>query len=353
MRINKLAKQVEDAVKNKPVEKSKRPNLFSTGSTLLNLACSDYWKGAFLPGMVVNIVGDSHAGKTFLGHSIMAEAALNPAFKNYNFYHDNAEAATTDGIRKMFGKTLINKLHPPSKEGHSSTIQEWRNNIWKIIQKEEPFIYLTDSLDSLDSNEAEERLNNVAAGKGEKGSYKMEKPKILSEVLGTVCRKMEKTNSLLIILSQTRDNINPMSFKKKTRSGGRALEFYSSIEMWLGRVGSIKSSGENKRAIGNKVRIKVTKTKLTGKIREIDFPIYNDYGIDDIGSCVDFMINEGIWKKDKLKYKAKELGLFATREKIIATIEEKSLEDELKREVGQAWRQIENSIKLNRKPRYS
>ena len=352
MRIAKLAKQIEKSADKKPIAIIKRPSLFSTGSTLLNLACSDRWTGAFLPGSMINIIGDSHTGKTFLAHSILAEASLNKEFKDYGFYYDNAEAAITEGIRNMFGNALVNKLKTPDKNGSSTTIQEWRKNVWRIIQKGKPFIYILDSLDSLDSKEAQKRLDNEAAGKEEKGSYRMEKPKILSEVLGTICRAMEKTSSLLIILSQTRDNINPMSFIPKVRSGGKALKFYASIEMWLAKYGTIKSNGTNKRAIGTIVRVKVTKTKLTGKVREVNFSIYPSYGIDDVASCIDFLIAEKYWKQNKLKYHARDLGLFTTHDKLIMKIEEDSLERELKKEVGWAWKEIESSLVLDRKPRY-
>jgi RecA/RadA recombinase len=350
MRINKLAKQIEKFKTNKGVEKEKLSPLFKTGSTLLDLACSDRLAGAFQPGTMINIIGDSHTGKTFLAHSIFTEALLNPKFKNYELYYDNAEAAPVDGIRKLFGGILLNKIKNPSKQGSSETIQDWKVNIWKIIQSNKPFIYILDSLDSLSSHEAHEKLDKEAEGKTVKGSYNMEKPKMLSNVLGTVCRKMEKTNSLLIILSQTRDNINPMSFIPKTRSGGKALKFYACTEMWMAKVGTIKKKD---RIAGSQVRIKITKSKLTGKVREVEFPLYHSYGIDDISSCIDFLVNEKIWNKVKGGTIIQtNIGLKGSKETVIKLIEEKSMEEELQKTVSKAWREIEESLKLKRKPRY-
>lgn len=352
MRIKKLAEQIKHT-KDKEEKVKKEKPLLSTGSFLLNLACSGKVEGAFLPGTMINPIGDSHTGKTFLLHNIFAEAVLNPFFKNHDLYYDNAEAAPTKGIRNIFGGLLNKKLKkPPCEDGRSRTIQEWRKSIWSIIKKGTPFIYGLDSLDALSSEENTKRLNEEASNKKkQKGSYKMEKSKILSEILAEVCREMEKTGSLLIILSQTRDNINPMSFIPKTRSGGRALKFYACIEMWLGGLGNIKDN-KTKRVLGHKVRVKVTKSKITGKIRECDFSIFPNYGIDNIGACVDFLIAEGFWQSTKLKHNAERLGICATRDKIIAAIEEKGLEKELQEEVKDAWMEIEESLKLNRKPRY-
>ena len=353
MRIKKLVEQVKSSTEKKEKGSKKEKILLSTGCYLLNLACSGKAEGAFIPGTLINIIGDSHAGKTFLAHNVFAEAVLNPFFKNYDLYYDNAEAAMTKGIRKAFGKLLHMKLKKPAgEEGRSRIIQEWRKNIWSVIKKGNPFIYVLDSLDALDSKENVARLDEEAAGKKEKGSYKMEKAKILSEVLGSVCREIEKTNSIIIILSQTRDNINPMTFVPKTRSGGKALKFYSCIEMWLANLGSIKDE-KTKRTIGHKVRTKITKSKITGKIRDCDFSIHPDYGIDNISSSIDFLIKEGFWRKEKLKYEAGKLNMLATKEKIIAAIEEKETEKILQEEVQEAWDSIEDSLKLKRKPRYT
>jgi recombination protein RecA len=353
---SKVAKEIEDAATRPPEVPKTHRKLFSTGSTELNLACSNTIDGAFAPGMLVNIIGDSHAGKTYLAHSILAEAALNPAFTDYDFYYDNAEAAETTGIQAMFGKALVDRLKPPivTEEGRSTTVQQFVKSVWKALDTEKPFIYVIDSLDSLDSDESMKRFEESIEGKEEKGSYKMEKPKYLSENLRKLAGRLLKTQSLLIILSQTRDNINPMSFKPKTRSGGHALEFYSSFEMWLGLVETIKKGKPgHELVIGHTTRVKVTKNKLTGKVRTADFSIYTDYGIDDVGSCVDFLVDEvGFWEKKGNTIQATGLNLEATREKLIREIETQGLEKDLREMVGKAWLDREEKIKLDRKKRY-
>ena len=352
MRIkNKTAEEVAESVEKEAVEDKKDIILFSTGDTTLNLACSDTTIGAFPPGALVNIIGDSHAGKTFLAHSIMAEASINSEFEHYKLIYDRANEAPADGIARMFGNALTKMQEPEA--GCSTNIQDFKINVWKILRQDEPFIYVLDSLDSLTSKEEEKQLDAAVAGKEEKGSYGMEKPKVLSKILGPICKKLEHTNSLLIILSQTRDNINPMSFQEKTRSGGKALKFYSYFEMWLALVGKHKkTAGDFDREIGHKTKIKVTKNKLTGKVRDTIINIFYDYGIDDVGTCVDFMVDGKFWETRKNTILATELGIEATRDKLIRTIEEKELEPRLRKVVGMAWRKIEDSIKLNRKAKY-
>jgi hypothetical protein len=91
---------------------------------------------------------------------------------------------------------------------------------------------------------------------------------------------------------------------------------------------------------------------LTGKIREVTFPIYSSYGVDDIGSCVDWLISVEHWKKRKQTIVADDLDMEGTREKIIKLIEEKHLEKQLQKIVGSVWNSIEESLKLNRRKKY-
>ena len=98
---------------------------------------------------------------------------------------------------------------------------------------------------------------------------------------------------------------------------------------------------------------KVSKNKLTGKKRVIEFPIYDDYGVDDIGASTDFLLKKGIWTKKGLVIQAPEFSLKGTREKIISQIEMNSLENDLQLLVGEVWNNIEEEIRLKRKPKYS
>ena len=44
-----------------------------SGSILLNLACSDSYRAAFQLGRMVNLIGDSSSGKTYLALEMLAQ----------------------------------------------------------------------------------------------------------------------------------------------------------------------------------------------------------------------------------------------------------------------------------------
>lgn len=341
------------------VESNKTYKLISSGSTLLNLALSGMSKGGFATGKVANIIGDSHSGKTLLSLTILAEMAKSSRFDDYLFIYDDVEAALEFDVAKIFGQKVKDRILPPQydedREPRSSdTIEEFQYNVMQLLKGDKPFIYILDSLDALDSDDDVKKMdeNIIARQKGnkEKGSYNMSKPKKMSEMFRRIVRKLKKGNSLLIVVSQTRDNINPMSFQTKTRSGGRALEFYSSFIMWMAVA---KKHKKHDRMVGIDCKIKVSKSKLTGKMREVTIPIYTNYGIDETGSCIDWLETEGHWKKKGNKIKALEFKVCMLREKLIQYIESSpEKQKKLRHIMADMWERIEKSLELNRKPRY-
>jgi len=92
----KMKKMKTDDVKKMLMQRHKKEVLtakdyLSTGSTLLNLACTGFPERGFIKGHYYFIVGDSTSGKTWLSLTCLAEASINPNFKNYRFIYDNAE----------------------------------------------------------------------------------------------------------------------------------------------------------------------------------------------------------------------------------------------------------------------
>jgi len=361
-RRRRIAEEMEQdtAERNQPVSKSNiDPNdLLPTGCLLFNLGLSDCHQGGFQKGKMANIIGDSSSGKTFLGLSCFAEAAQLESFDEYTFINDDAESACEFNIPKLFGKKTASRIEPPSRDGegnpvHSDTVQDLWDHLNDLLDEEKPFIYLMDSMDSLDEISEKEHYesNRKArrAGKEETGSYGTKKAKVIGEMLRDIIPKLRKTGSILLIISQTRDNINPISFAKKTRSGGKALKFYATHEVWLANAGQIK---RKEQIIGYYTNAKVTKNKLTGKHRVVKFPIFYDYGIDSLRGSIEFCMETSYWNKKRQTIIAEDLGLECTLPKMISVIEEGGLEEGLAEAVQKAWDIREDDLKLNRKSKY-
>jgi RecA/RadA recombinase len=340
----------------------KRKNILGTGSTLLNLSCSNNPFGGFLKGHYYWLVGDSKSGKTFLSMTCFAEAVCNPAFKHYRLIYDNKEDGCLMDVERLFGKRVAEKIEPPAKDGDlsvaSRTIEEFYYNVDDALQDGRPFIYVLDSMDSVSSDQDQEKFQahkRVHRGVGKRGddagSYGAAKAKANSTGLREVISGLSESESILIIISQTRDNLKGRA--AKTVSGGRALKFYATTEIWSSVIGKItKTVQGHTRSIGTEIEVKAKKNRITGLERDVILQIYPSYGIDDIGSCIDWMVDEKLWKMKKQSIVAEEFGITATKQKLISEIESNGLENEFRQLVGKRWNEIEEMVSLQRKKRY-
>jgi len=359
----KQADEIEKSVNAEPEvidTTPRRRDLLSSGSTLLNLASTDNAFGAFLKGKYYLIVGDSTSGKTFLSMTCFAEACINRQFKDYRLIYDNIEDGMLMDVDELFGEEVAKRIEPPAmEEGEplfSYTIEDFYYNIDDAAKKEKPFLYILDSMDALSSeaegekftkNKKEHRL-----GKKKTGSYGDGKAKKNSAGIRTLLKGLRDTGSILIILSQTRDDLG-FGYNEKSRSGGKALRFYATLEIWSSVIETIEKTVNGiKRAIGNKVLIKNKKNRITGKKREIEIDIYPSYGMDDLSSCIDYLLMEGFWKLKKTKIDATHFKQLCTREKLIDHIEKNGLENQLRSITGKCWKKMEDSLHLKRKRKY-
>lgn len=363
-----LREQIREHVKEEKEVKPESQNgklWVPSGSILFNLACSDRYSGAYLEGRMINLVGDSSSGKSFLALSGMAAMANSKKYADYALIYDDAEFADSFDHEKLFGSSFCSRVKPPSIDTEtgelvfSSTIEQFFDHVMDAVDSEKPFIYILDSFDAIDADAeiAKELENREHRKKGNlskiKGSFQATKQKKASQMFRQICGKLSKTKSILIIISQTRDNLDAFSFVKQYRAGGKALKFYSSIEAWLTYAGAItKTVAGVPHKIGVKTVIKISKNKFTGKLREVGFPIYYDYGIDDIESCLDFLVTNKYWVKPKQTITATELNVEMTQPKLIQYIEEKGKEKILFKAVQSCWNELEEKLKLNRKRKF-
>lgn len=341
--------------------------LLSTGSTLLNLAISGKPQGGFVMGKYHYLVGDSSSGKTWLSLTCMAEAARSKRFKDYRFIYDNGEDGALMDMEFYFGKKMADRLEPPGTDDDgnpvfSETIDDFFFHLDDARERGEPVIYVLDSMDSLSSDyegkKFEERKKARRKGTQAKGDYGDGKAKANSAGIRRIIPFLRDSGSILIIISQTRDNINAGLFEDpRTRSGGRALKFYAACEIWSS-VGKVlkREVNKKKRKIGIHCNLAIHKNRLTGRDRRVSIPLYHSVGIDDTGSCVDFLCEEGYWTKPGGRVKTgDDLDIDKTyyRDELINKIEDDpALLKQLRVATGKAWRDIESKLKVERKRRY-
>lgn len=301
-----------------------------SGSTLLDLVLGRGWPH----GRIVNVVGERSAGKTLLAVEACANfiRVTDPDFIRYVEAEDawDAEYARIVGMPKG--------VKP--KQG-IRTVEALFDDLTRFLDKQcngkDPAFYCVDSLDAL-SDEAE------LARDFEKSSYGTAKAAKMSELFRRKVGDIAEANCTLFVISQVRDKIGVMFGETKTRSGGKALDFYASIILWLREIKRLERTVMgNKRAVGTLVHARTKKNKVAKSYRNCELSILYNYGIDDEVSMLDWLEdNNGT---DCLERSVKEL-----RESIRRAREKRDreflaeLSGELKMAVHQHWERIEAAL---------
>jgi RecA/RadA recombinase len=363
--VKKEVKEIKEALtarrERKPPIKSE--DLLSTGVTLLDLGLSGRLAGGIPKGSYIYFVGDPSSGKTWFSMSILAEAARNRHFDGHRFVFDNAENGALMDTVRYFGRQMTDRIEPPrgtaADPEYSETIQEFYYNVDAALDAG-PCVYILDSMDALNADQDEEvfeaERHKYETGNGQvPGNMGMAKAKENSRNIKRVVRKLRKTGSILIVISQTRDKIGGTIPGQKTRSGGKAIWFFSHAVVWTTVTGDIKRTVLGKeRVVGKHLRIDVQRNRLTGWDGKLDVPFYPSFGFDDLGACVDYLVDEKHWQKAEkgAKIKAPEFAFDGKPEALIRAIQDEGKEAELQKLVGSVWKEIEAACALDRKPRY-
>lgn len=341
-------------------------DLLSSGSSLLNLACSGRAIGCFVKGKYYRFVGDSESGKTWLALSCLAEASINKNFDDYDLIYDNAEDGALMNIERFFGPKVVQRLRAPAYDKvtkeprYSEQVEHFYYHVDDAIRRGKPFVYVLDSMDALDTKDDAKVFskNKKASRKQDQdsaGSYGTSKAKINSSYLRRVLSGIRKTKSILIIIGQTRDNIGfGAQFNPDVVAGGRALKFYATLEIWSSVFKKLdKTVRGKKRKVGILSKVRIKKNRVTGRDRTITIPIYHSYGIDDIGSMISYLVAENHWDEKDGVIDATEFNQKVKMEKLIKHIESEGIEPDLRRLVENVWNEIEDACSLKRKARYS
>jgi RecA/RadA recombinase len=354
-----IAKKLKDAVLKRPKEKPREDLYLSTGSAVLNLAFSGRPDGGYKAGHYVHLVGDSNSGKTVLAMSAFAEASINPAFDKYDLIYSGPEHGNLTDMTKFFGSKAAARVEYHDPE----TLEDFYAFAASLKKRKRPWVHVLDSMDS---------VHPEGETKGTEG-YGTKKAKINSSELRVLNADVFGTNSIFIMISQTRQNIGwGAQFKPRVYSGGDAIKFYCRVQAWMSvrenlRV-KVKGFAPKDRHVGLTAQVRVTKNHQCGWEGKVEIPIMLGVGVDDLGGCVDYLVEEKHWKTvkgdkedeygddDKKKKDraivAPELDFEGRKEALIAYVEENNMEDDLRRIVAGVWREIEDKARVKRKARY-
>jgi len=249
-----------------------------TGSIALDLALG---VGGIPRGRIVEVFGPESSGKTTLCQHVIAEAQRRGGIAAFI----DVEHALDPGYARACGVNVDELLVSQPDTGEQALeITE------TLIRSGGVDIVVVDSVAALVPR---------AEIEGEMGdSFVGIQARLMSQALRKLTGAVSRSNTALVFTNQLREKIGVMFGNPETTPGGRALKFYASVRLDIRRVETIKSGTES---VGNRVRVKVVKNKVSPPFRVAEFDVMYGEGISreggllDVGVAMDVVTKTGAW----------------------------------------------------------
>ncbi len=270
-----------------------------TGSLSLDIATG---VGGLPRGRVVEVFGPEASGKTTLALHVVANAQREGGIACYI----DAEHALDPAFAAKIGVRIDDLL-----VSQPDTAEQALEICESLVRSNAVDVIVIDSVAALvPKAEVEGEMGDQHVGL---------QARLMSQALRKLTSVISRSKTLVIFINQIREKIGVMFGSPETTTGGRALKFYASMRLDIRRIGSIKEKEEN---VGNRVKVKVVKNKLSAPFREAEFDILFNEGISLEGDVLDLAVAEKFLKKSGTWFSYKDENLGQGRENTRAYLKE-------------------------------
>ncbi len=245
-----------------------------TGALSLDIALGI---GGIPRGRIIEIYGPESSGKTTLAMTICAQAQKKGGIAAIV----DAEHALDPTYAKAIGVNTDDLLVSQPDTGEQAL-----EIVEQLVRSAAVDLIVVDSVAALvPKAEIDGEMGDQLPGL---------QARLMSQALRKLTAITAKTNTTIIFINQIRHKIGVMFGSPETTSGGNSLKFYSSVRMDIRRVETIKKDGEG---IGNRVKVKIVKNKISPPFKLAEFDIMFGTGINTDGCIFDAAVDMDIIQK--------------------------------------------------------
>ena len=273
-----------------------------TGSYIFNGLVSGSIFGGVSTNKITAIAGESSTGKTFFSLAVVKNF-LDSNPEGYCLYFDT-EAAVNKTLLQSRGIDL-NRLVVINVV----TIEEFRAKALKAVDKymkmptedRKPCMFVLDSLGMLSTEkEITDALND-------KQVRDMTKSQLVKGAFRMLTLKLGQANVPLIVTNHTYDVIGAY-IPTKEMGGGSGLKYAASTIIYLSK----KKEKDGKEVIGNIIKAKTHKSRLSKENKTVEIRLYyDDRGLDRYYGLLELGEIGGLWKNVAGRYEIAGKKLYA------------------------------------------
>ena len=276
-------------------------NFIDTGSHIFNALVSGSIYGGVPSNKITAIAGESSTGKTFFCLGIVQHFLdSNP---DAGVIYFESESAISKQMIEDRGIASDRMLIVPV-----ATIEQFRTQACRILDnyveqpedKRQPLMFVLDSLGMLST---EKEIADVAADKQVRD---MTKSQLIKGAFRVLTLKLGKANVPMLVTNHTYDVIGSY-VPTKEMGGGSGLKYASSTIIYLSK----KKEKDGTEVVGNIIKCKAQKSRLTKENSQVETRLYYDKGLDRYYGLLELGERGGLWKNVAGRYEMNGKKVYA------------------------------------------
>jgi len=300
--LKEVVKEIGDEYTQVASDIEETERYIDTGSYIFNGLVSGSIFGGVSSSRITAIAGESSTGKTYFSLAVVKNFLDNNP-DGYCLYFDT-EAAVNKGLLESRGVDLSRLVVV-----NVVTIEEFRSKALRAVdiylkspeEERKPCMFVLDSLGML-STEKE-----IRDALDDKQVRDMTKSQLVKGAFRMLTLKLGQANIPLIVTNHTYDVIGSY-VPTKEMGGGSGLKYAASTIIYLSK----KKEKDQKEVIGNIIKAKTHKSRLSKENKEVNIRLYYDArGLDRYYGLLELGEIGGMWKNVAGRYEMNGKKIYA------------------------------------------